>query len=283
MLPSLVVDMPVIHFLREHGVDVVSAREEGWGDFTDGEILARAHATSRFVVTHDSDFGTLAVHRGEPITGILYLRPGGRPPAEVSSDLGSVDESGVRLDATAYRRKPSRSAKTPSCCVTLRCSRGLVSCPRGSSLPDERRSMRTSPRQRWRTPSERLPGRPCADGHVPGSGHRGRRHRRAVHGRRRCAGVPPHRVHPRRPGRHRQAARREAVHRLHRTARQLADASDRELGPLLEISEDVSPDYGPFRNLSAGAAMLRSEAADTPMSVGGDVIRVTVSGVFALR
>lgn len=36
MLPSLVADMniadPVIHFLREHGVDVVSAREEVWGD-----------------------------------------------------------------------------------------------------------------------------------------------------------------------------------------------------------------------------------------------------------
>ena len=71
--------------------------------------------------------------------------------------------------------------------------------------------------------------------------------------------------------------------RLHRTARQLAEASNRELGPLLEISEEVSPDYGPYRSLSAGAAMLRSEAADTPISVGSDVISVTVRGVFALR
>ena len=48
MLPSLVADMniavPVIAFLRARGVDVVSAREEEWGDFTDSEILARAHA-----------------------------------------------------------------------------------------------------------------------------------------------------------------------------------------------------------------------------------------------
>ena len=85
------------------------------------------------------------------------------------------------------------------------------------------------------------------------------------------------------PERHREAARRDAVDRLHRTARQLAEASNRELGPLLEISEEVSPDYGPYRSLSAGAAMLRSEAADTPISVGSDVIRVTVRGVFALR
>ena len=85
------------------------------------------------------------------------------------------------------------------------------------------------------------------------------------------------------PERHRLAARRDAVDRLHRTARQLAEASNRELGPLLEISEDVRPDYGPYQSLSAGAAMLKSEAADTPISVGSDVIRVTVRGVFALR
>ena len=85
------------------------------------------------------------------------------------------------------------------------------------------------------------------------------------------------------PEPHRQAARRDAVDRLHRTARQLAVASNRELGPLLEISEEVSPDYGPFQSFSAGAAMLKSEATDTPISVGSDVIRVTVRGVFALR
>ena len=35
MLPPLVADMdiaaPVVHFLRAQGVDVLSAREEGWG------------------------------------------------------------------------------------------------------------------------------------------------------------------------------------------------------------------------------------------------------------
>jgi predicted nuclease of predicted toxin-antitoxin system len=28
------------------------------------------------VLTRDGDFGTLAIHAGEPVTGIVYLRPG---------------------------------------------------------------------------------------------------------------------------------------------------------------------------------------------------------------
>ena len=60
------------------------------GDLTDSEILTQAHAMSRFVLTHDSDFGTLAVHRNESITGIIFLRPGGRPPAEVISDIEAL-------------------------------------------------------------------------------------------------------------------------------------------------------------------------------------------------
>jgi hypothetical protein len=45
---------------------------------------------ARFVLTHDADFGTLAVHRGEAITGIVYVRPGGRPPAEVMADVQAL-------------------------------------------------------------------------------------------------------------------------------------------------------------------------------------------------
>ena len=84
--------------------------------------------------------------------------------------------------------------------------------------------------------------------------------------------------------RHLDAARRDAVDKLHRTARQLADASNRKLGALLEISEDPAAlDYGLYQGRSAGTAMLRAEAVDTPISIGSDVITVTVRGVFALR
>lgn len=60
MLPLLVahVDIaaPVVHFLRCRGVDILSAREAGWGHLMDSQIGARAHAMVRFVLTHGADF-----------------------------------------------------------------------------------------------------------------------------------------------------------------------------------------------------------------------------------
>ena len=84
------------------------------------------------------------------------------------------------------------------------------------------------------------------------------------------------------PERHLEAARREAVDNLHRIARQLAEAANRELGPLLEINEGGSPPDIPYPRPATGA-LLRAEAVDTPISVGSDTITVTVRGVFALR
>ena len=94
MLPALVADMniaqSVVQFLRDSGVDFISADEQGWHNLTDTEILNRAHAMNRFVLTHDSDFGTLAIRDGVPITGIIYLRSGDRPSAQVIADLQAL-------------------------------------------------------------------------------------------------------------------------------------------------------------------------------------------------
>ena len=91
----------------------MSAREEDWGDLTDSELLVRGHAQSRFVMTHDSDFGTLAVHRGESLTGILYLRPGGWPPAEVIVDIEALLNARDRLEAPGSCRAPCTTSQTP--------------------------------------------------------------------------------------------------------------------------------------------------------------------------
>ncbi|MDE0227671.1 MAG: SIMPL domain-containing protein [Spirochaetaceae bacterium] len=83
------------------------------------------------------------------------------------------------------------------------------------------------------------------------------------------------------PARHLEVARRDAVDTLHRTARQLADAANRQLGPLLEISEGVAPPEGFFPRPTTGA-LLKAEAVDTPISLGSDNITVTVRGVFGM-
>jgi len=84
------------------------------------------------------------------------------------------------------------------------------------------------------------------------------------------------------PERHLEAARRDAVDKLHRIARQLAEAANRELGQLLEISEGVLPPDALYPRPATGA-LLRAEAVDTPISIGSDTITVTVRGIFALR
>lgn len=39
-------------------------------------LIRLSWAENRVSVTHDSDFGTLAVAAAEPFVGIIYLRPG---------------------------------------------------------------------------------------------------------------------------------------------------------------------------------------------------------------
>ena len=99
MLPPLVADaniaFSVVRFLRSQGIDVLYTREEGWQYYEDTEILANAHAMHRFVLTHDSDFGHLAVYLKQPTTGIIHLQPGARPSSEVISDLQGLLEMEV--------------------------------------------------------------------------------------------------------------------------------------------------------------------------------------------
>jgi len=66
----------VVAFLRERGNDVRSVVECDLLGQSDVDLLRLAHESGRVILTHDHDFGTLAVARGEPFTGIVYLRPG---------------------------------------------------------------------------------------------------------------------------------------------------------------------------------------------------------------
>ncbi|CAH2031767.1 DUF5615 family PIN-like protein [Trichlorobacter ammonificans] len=64
----------VVSFFRAHGFDVHDVKESGLQGATDQQLLALAYEHQRFVVTHDSDFGTLVINNAHPCYGIIYLR-----------------------------------------------------------------------------------------------------------------------------------------------------------------------------------------------------------------
>ncbi len=66
----------IIEWLRARGSDVVTAHDAGLNGKPDTVILEAALATSRTVLTHDRDFGQLAILNRQKCTSIVYLRPG---------------------------------------------------------------------------------------------------------------------------------------------------------------------------------------------------------------
>jgi len=65
----------VIIFLRKAGLDIDSVAEQGKWGLPDSQVLQQATQAGRVVLTHDSDFGGMAIFGAEFI-GIIYLRPG---------------------------------------------------------------------------------------------------------------------------------------------------------------------------------------------------------------
>jgi len=81
----------VVVALAGWGKQVRSVFDEGLASQEDIKILRFAHARRWVVLTHDSDFGALAIRKGEPFTGIVYLRPGHIEPAFVMGVLEAVE------------------------------------------------------------------------------------------------------------------------------------------------------------------------------------------------
>lgn len=81
----------VVTALAGLGRDVRTVHDENLTGASDLEILRRARSLGRVVLTHDSDFGRLAVQGGEPILGIICLRPGHISPPVVLETLAAID------------------------------------------------------------------------------------------------------------------------------------------------------------------------------------------------
>jgi predicted nuclease of predicted toxin-antitoxin system len=70
------IDPAIVAFLRSVGFNVTDVVELGWQGKSDAVILDAAFSDQRVVVTHDADFGRLAILARQSLIGIIYLRPG---------------------------------------------------------------------------------------------------------------------------------------------------------------------------------------------------------------
>lgn len=73
----------IVAFLRNQGIDVLDTKEQGWQGRSDDELLNIAYKDKRWVLTHDSDFGALAIHEGKPFNGLIFLRVKNLQPGNV--------------------------------------------------------------------------------------------------------------------------------------------------------------------------------------------------------
>lgn len=92
------VSAAVIEALRERGTRVTSVHGVELAGRRDRDLLRHAVAHGEVVLTHDSDFGTLAVRTGEPYIGIIYLRPGHISAASVVELIDAVHGCGREVE-----------------------------------------------------------------------------------------------------------------------------------------------------------------------------------------
>lgn len=69
-------DPEVVAYLRSLGLNVQTAGETGLLGRADVDHLRAAWASRRVAITHDPDFGSLAISAGESVVGIVFVRPG---------------------------------------------------------------------------------------------------------------------------------------------------------------------------------------------------------------
>ena len=91
------IDREVVAYLRARGFDVRDVCEDGLQGSADIALLRQLVAEHRVIVTHDSDFGTLAIHAGEPIVGVVFLRPGHIDPAFTVETIKAVLDKNIEV------------------------------------------------------------------------------------------------------------------------------------------------------------------------------------------
>jgi len=88
----------VVAALRDRGLDIQTAVELGLAGGADSALLRCAGSLNRVVLTHDVDFGLLAVRQGIPFVGVIFLRPGHISSAFVLEIIDTL--RGAEIDAS---------------------------------------------------------------------------------------------------------------------------------------------------------------------------------------
>jgi predicted nuclease of predicted toxin-antitoxin system len=87
----------VVQHLKGQGIAVNSVHDLGMQSASDKDILKCADNEGHVVLTHDRDFGRLAILSGQPFVGILYLRPGHIDPQFTIDTLNAIEKKPLEV------------------------------------------------------------------------------------------------------------------------------------------------------------------------------------------
>ena len=89
-LADMGISMRTVVWLRTLGHDAVHLREQGLQRAVDAEIVAKASAEGRIVLTMDLDFGYLLAVSGQHVPSVILLRLSDERSEVVNDRLGDV-------------------------------------------------------------------------------------------------------------------------------------------------------------------------------------------------
>ncbi len=79
-----------VAFLRAQGHDAVHLREQGLQQLEDDEIVEKARAEGRVILTHDLDFGRIIAVGRASVPSVITFRLNDMRPAQVNRYLAEV-------------------------------------------------------------------------------------------------------------------------------------------------------------------------------------------------
>jgi predicted nuclease of predicted toxin-antitoxin system len=99
-LADMGISMRVVVALRKQGHDAVHLQDQDLGRLPDSEILTKARAEERIVLTHDLDFGELLAASGGTLPNVVIFRLKDMRAENVSRHLFTL----LRLQSEALAR-----------------------------------------------------------------------------------------------------------------------------------------------------------------------------------